>query len=209
MTCVLCSSTSLNSFLTDRKNYFQCTSCDLIFLDPAQRLNLADEKERYLKHENNVLDKGYQNFVAPLFSEILKNVKQRDSGLDYGSGKDSAISHLLLEKSYTVKKYDPFFNNNPELLQNNYDYIIVCEVAEHFYNPKMEFEKFYSYLNPDGFLFVMTSLKTPEIDFSTWSYRRDSTHVGFYSKETCAWISKCFGFKNFEVVSNQLVRFQK
>src|SRR3990167_1783863 len=106
-------------------------------------------------------------------------------GLDHGSGKDSAIHYLLKQRQYQLEKYDPFFVNHPERLQTEkYDYIVVCEVAEHFYDPCAEFEKLKSLLKSGGTLFVMTSLWSQDVDFINWSYRRDSTHVCFYSVKT-------------------------
>ncbi|MBC7465424.1 MAG: class I SAM-dependent methyltransferase [Bdellovibrio sp.] len=190
------------------QTYWRCESCALIFLDPSERLDTAKEKARYEKHENNVLDQGYQQFVNPLYQAVTKSQSPEDKGLDYGSGPDSAISHLLKLEKYNILKYDPYFCDEPQILTaNTYDYIIVCEVAEHFYDPKSEFEKLKSYLKPGGHLFVMTSLMTDQIDFATWSYRRDVTHVCFYSAPTCDFIKTQAGFKSAHVHANLVITF--
>ena len=154
-------------------------------MDSVHRLDSKSEEQRYLLHENIVTDEGYQNFVAPLKRAILDRFHQNHLGLDFGSGKDSAISYALRQQNYKINQYDPFFKPDASVLKpKTYDYIIICEVAEHFYNPRAEFLKLKSYLKAGGVLFVMTSLRTGAIDFKTWSYRRDSTHVCFYTEKT-------------------------
>lgn len=207
--CLLCEANHLEQIKIADKTYWQCLACDFLFLNPSDRLSAAEEKSRYEKHENNVLDQGYQNFVAPLYEEITKQVNKTDAGLDYGSGKDSAISYLLKQASYHVQKFDPYFYNDPSvLIENTFDYIIVCEVAEHFYDPKAEFLRLKSYLKPGGYLFVMTSLVTDKIDFANWSYRRDSTHVCFYSEKSCQYLQRKFGFKSMKIVGSHIIVFQ-
>lgn len=209
MACILCGSEKLSNCLVDKKTYFSCSGCDLIFLNPEERLSAALEKARYQKHENNVLDQGYQKFVGPLFDSVTKVYLPTHAGLDYGSGPGSAISHLLGVANYNVQKYDPFFFNQPQILkENSFDYIIVCEVAEHFYDPLSEFTKLKTYLKPGGSLFVMTSLVTSAIDFATWSYRRDVTHVCFYSETTCQYLKEKFNFKSVEIKNHQVISFR-
>lgn len=185
MICLWCDSLAIKQIVVDTTTYHQCSNCEIVFMDSKQRLDLKAEEARYLLHQNKVTDAGYQNFVLPLKNAVIERFDQNHLGLDYGSGKDSAISYLLSEKNYKINKYDPFFQPDKNVLVNHtYDYIIVCEVAEHFYNPKAEFAKLKSYLKPQGILFVMTSLITAHVNFKSWSYRRDSTHVCFYADKT-------------------------
>lgn len=208
MKCILCQGSLLSSFPVKALSYWHCDQCDLIFLDPDLRLSQAGEKARYEKHENNVLDSGYQAFVNPLYKAVLQNQNASQLGLDYGSGKNSAINHLLLEKKFVVNKYDPFFYPEPSVLHQKYDYVIVCEVAEHFYDPAAEFQKLKNLLKLDGHLYVMTSLKSADIDFANWSYRRDSTHVCFYSQRTCDYIKTSLGFSELEISNSNVVVFK-
>ncbi|MFW6254556.1 MAG: hypothetical protein ACOC41_06480, partial [Chitinivibrionales bacterium] len=39
-----------------------------------------------------------------------------------------------------------------------------------------------------------TSLYSDDIDFGSWAYKNDYTHVFFYRKETLAWIRNHYGF---------------
>ena len=210
MTCILCGSEKLVTISVPEKksttNYFRCELCYIIFLNPVERLSAVEEKKRYEKHENNVTDLGYQAFVKPLVQALVENVDKKDQGLDYGSGKDSAISHLLHEKDFKVDKYDPYFNPGPEKLKLNfYDYIILCEVIEHFYHPATELEKIKSLLKSSGKLFIMTSLWTEDLNFETWSYRRDATHVCFFSAKSISWIATHLNFKNFVIINKHVI----
>ena len=214
LTCVLCDSQNLRQIeLLDKKNsqvYFQCEQCDLIFLAPRFRLSADNEKKRYELHENDVLEQGYQDFVSELYVAVTDLVQTSAKGLDYGSGKSSAISFLLLTDGFNIKSFDPFFNvDDGDLVPDRFDYIVVCEVAEHFYNPRLEFKKLRSYLKPSGHLFILTSLKTDPIDFKAWSYRRDPTHVCFYSEKTFQWICEHLGFSLFKLQQPNLIVLQK
>lgn len=187
LTCLWCKSPELIHLHVQNEFYHQCKNCDFIFLSLDQRLTADSEKARYDLHHNEVTESGYQAFVMPLKIAIENKFSPTSLGLDYGSGKDSAISYLLEKQGYQIKRYDPFFRPNKTVLAlSSYDFIIVCEVAEHFYNPEVEFRNLSSYLKPNGVIFVMTSLVTNDIDFATWYYRRDVTHVCFYSEKTFA-----------------------
>jgi len=61
--------------------------------------------------------------------------------------------------------YDPFFHPKSELLAKKYDFIIACEVIEHFHDPRKEFELLYKLLNQGGKLYLMTDLYSQEVDF--------------------------------------------
>lgn len=214
MKCLLCESLKLKAIdvLQGSKQliYFQCDECDLTFLSPHQRLSADAEKKRYDLHENIVDDQGYQDFVTPLKTEITTRLKPTDHGLDYGSGKSSAISYLLKKQGYAIDSFDPFFKNEAGLLiPENYDYIVVCEVAEHFHQPRLEFKKLKSYLKPQGYLFLLTSLRTAQIDFASWSYRRDPTHVCFFSEKTFQWMEIQLGFQIVKIKQPNLIVLQK
>ena len=51
----------------------------------------------------------------------------------------AALLAMIKDKGFNISSYDPFFANNPELLNCKYDYIACCEVIEHFHNPAREF----------------------------------------------------------------------
>lgn len=191
--CRLCNSETI----LFHSEFCQCKKCNSI-----QRINLPEktkEKNRYDKHQNNILDAGYREFVKPITDYVFKNFDPSGSGLDFGCGPSSAISHILKKENYSVQLYDPFYFPDDHLLKKQYDYIIACEVIEHFHKPIKEFERLKKMLHPNGILLFMTHVFDEHIDFNNWYYKNDFTHVFFYSAETFDWIKKHFGFKNLEI----------
>lgn len=177
-------------------------------MSPLFRLDTISEFERYMKHENNVLEPGYQDFVRPLVQEVETQIPLGSVGLDFGSGPDSAAGHLLREKGYELHRYDPYFHPDTQPLNGKYDFLIACEVVEHFYHPSNSFQTLRNLLKPGCPLFIMTSLWSDSIDFTSWSYRRDSTHVSFYSQRTLEWIKERFRFQALSILSQNLVVFK-
>ncbi len=198
-TCQLCNA---KSTLFYKDEFYKCSCCKAIFRPKEKLLDNEKEKQRYDSHTNDANDLGYQNFVKPITNSILNEFKSADIGLDFGCGKDSPIVKILEENSYKIAKYDIFFYDDKEILEQKYDYIACCEVIEHFYTPKKEFELLKSLLKDSGVLYLMTGIYSDEMDFSKWWYKNDLTHVFIYTKETLYWIKKEFGFKDIKIEKN-------
>ncbi len=203
--CPLCNS---NAAVFDTYNgftYFDCPNCSGIF---AGKKHLPDNKteiERYSQHQNDVNDVRYQNFVSPIVNAVLKSFTKQNKGLDFGAGTGPVISKMLKDKEYDIVPYDPFFHPNFELLQQKYDYIVSCEVIEHFHQPAKEFHLLKKMLQNKGKLYCMTSIYNKEINFNNWYYKNDPTHVFFYRKETMHYICKQFGFLKVETFKNLII----
>lgn len=210
MNCLLCCARIISDKLIfkDNKQYYQCNNCELYFLDPKLRLNFEEERARYETHNNDITDSRYQKFVTPLLETIIQNVSQNSLGLDFGAGTGPVLSHMLLGLGYKTLLYDPYFHNDKLVLENKYDYIFACEVIEHLYNPRDEFLMLNKALNQGGKFFFMTEILTESIDFSTWYYRKDPTHVVFYSKKTFLWIKEFLNFNKLEFIENKIIVFQ-
>jgi len=204
--CPLCNNIGKLFYKSKKRLFYQCENCYGIFIDKDLKPNQEIEKSRYEKHQNNSQDEGYQNFVSPITSSILKSFTIKDIGLDFGSGKDSAISKILEDNKFNIKKYDPFFYNNLNLLKKKYNYIACCEVIEHFHNPKKEFTLLKELLAPKAKLYCMTSIYNETIDFANWWYKNDITHIFIYHKKTLKWIEKEFGFSD-SVINKNLIIF--
>jgi len=200
MNCPLCKSTG-NAFHPPL--YMECTHCKAIYR--LEFPNYTEEKERYEMHNNDVNDPNYQKFVAPITTYILEHFTPQHNGLDFGSGTGPVISKILMDNHFSVKQYDPFFANFPEVLQTTYDYIACCEVIEHFHKPEKEFHLLKNLLKPDGALVCMTHLYDDTIPFENWYYKNDPTHVFIYRKETMAYIAETFGFKNYQIDNRRIV----
>lgn len=182
------------------QSYFHCVNCDLIFLTPKERLSAETEKTRYDMHENEE-SPGYRQFLEPLILEIENHTRLRSqppeqtSVLDYGCGPTAFLSKLLAEKSYVTENYDIFYFTNQNPLQRPYDVIVCTEVWEHLFHPLEEIEQLVKLLNPGGLLAVMTSAHQGLDHFADWYYRRDPTHVVFFSEVTMTWIAAYFQLK--------------
>lgn len=203
--CPLCGAAGYNFH---EQRYFCCANCSGIFLAPYLRLESAQEQARYERHNNDVNDQRYQKFVEPIVTAVMTNFSAQQRGLDFGAGTGPVISSLLTEKGYDIVQYDPFFHNNPELLRQQYDYIVCCEVIEHFYQPAEEFRRLHNLLKAGGKLFCMTLLYDRKTDFSRWFYKSDETHVFFYQPATLTWIEQNLGFCDLKI-SSRLVEFTR
>lgn len=194
--CTLCSGNSI-PFFQDR--YFRCTTCNGVFMDSEFFVESTEEKQRYEEHNNDIHDPGFQKFVAPITESVLKDFHQNAIGLDFGSGTAPVISHVLSQMGYEMYQYDVFFAPDEETLTRKYDFIACCEVVEHFHKPGQEFKLLRSLLKPSGKLYIMTNMITKPDRFENWYYRRDPTHVFFYTPETFEYIKEEFGFDGLTI----------
>ncbi len=206
--CPLCKSDAKFFEKTENRLYYICTCCKGIFMDEKDRVNPEEEKKRYEQHNNDVEDERYQNFVSPITNSVLNDFGVKDKGLDFGAGTGPVISKILEDNGYQIKQYDPYFHNFPNLLKQQYNYIVSCEVIEHFYNPDKEFELLKSLLLSGGKLYCMTDIYNSSIDFKKWYYKEDETHVFIYQAETFEWIKEHYNFSDMHI-DNRLIVFTK
>ena len=187
MICTLCGSALLKKM---DEYYYDCDVCKAIVMDEKHYLTADEEKAEYEIHNNDVNDIRYQNFTMPITNYVIEKFLPEHKGLDFGSGTGPVISSMLKEKGYDIVQYDPFFTPDENIFNDLYDYILSCEVFEHFHNPKMEIDRLTSLLKANGMLLIMTMLYNDQIDFKKWHYRNDGTHVFIYRKETIAYIAR-------------------
>lgn len=201
MKCTLCSSKTESFYYYEKEDrqYLRCKNCRAVLMDIGDYPTPDEEVERYESHDNDVEDPRYQEFVSPLVEKVLELYDRSSLGLDYGSGTGPVITKMLRDRGYSVHTYDPFFDDQPEVLQHRYDYIVSCEVIEHFHHPHKEFTRLKNMLNPGGSLILKTDPYTDDIDFHAWYYKSDETHVIFYHPQTFKWMKKAFGFQWLQV----------
>ena len=201
VTCPLCYSNSVKNYYNSPKHIFlECAACTSVFRHPDTYLSERAEKQRYERHCNDVNDLGYQEFVNPIVEAVQANFTTAAKGLDYGAGTGPVITKLLTEKGYELALYDPYFHPDKAVLGETYDYIVCCEVIEHFYVPFQEFERLYQLLKPNGTLFCMTEfLPADSAQFEHWHYKNDLTHVVFYTSENLEFIQKNVGFSSLHI----------
>jgi SAM-dependent methyltransferase len=210
-TCPLCAGAGAPICFDESsgKEYSHCRRCDLRFLRPSDRLSLAEERVHYSHHNNDVMDTRYQAFVSPLIDAIKARVRPGSSGLDFGSGPGPVLSKMMRSDGYEVELYDPIFCADERALERTYDFVAMSEVAEHLFDPLFEFKKLHALLKPGGILAVMTLFAPEDAAFAQWYYRRDPTHVVFYSERSFAWIKDNVGFSSVETDSRRVAVLTK
>jgi 2-polyprenyl-3-methyl-5-hydroxy-6-metoxy-1,4-benzoquinol methylase len=205
--CPLCNSTATLFCDKPKHLFYKCKICDGIFRPKYTFLTADAEKEHYEKHNNDVFDERYQNFVSPIINAVLLDFSPEAKGLDFGSGTGPVIAKMLTDKSYQVQNYDLFFANEPSLLNEKYDYVSCCEVMEHFHQPYKEFELLKSLLLPNGKLYCKTAVYNNQTPFENWYYKDDFTHVFIYQPKTLEWIKEEFHFSNL-IIKEKLIVFE-
>lgn len=209
MNCLLCQSDSVSLLLHDAqfkvgpRDYYHCSSCDLIFVSPQQHLSFGAQKGIYDHHENHPEDKGYQRFISTLIDPLKLHLKKGDTGLDFGCGEGPVTPVLL--KDQRLSLYDPIYRPDENVFTKQWDFIVLTEVLEHLSHPIAVFEKLVGVLNPGGFLAVMTSLRVHLDHFENWFYRCDPTHICFYHQETLLWITNKFEFQIMDQGANWVI----
>ncbi len=158
-------------------------------MDPAQRLSVEEESARYRCHQNEA-SAAYVKFFEPLVAEIEgQRIFGASKALDFGCGPGTVLMDLLKQKSWQVTAYDPLFRPHENVLTQEYDLVTCTEVWEHLHEPTQVFKLLQSLLAPGALLAVMTSAPPESNEFASWQYRRDLTHVGFFSAAAMKFIA--------------------
>jgi 2-polyprenyl-3-methyl-5-hydroxy-6-metoxy-1,4-benzoquinol methylase len=144
-----------------------------------------------------------QRIIQPARAYLTPTMR----GLDYGCGPGPTLSVLLKREGIPCHNYDPiFFSEDP---QGPFDFIFATECFEHFHCPATELSRLTPLLSPQGYLFVMTELWHQQIDFRSWYYASDPTHVSFYHLNSFDYICRQFGFNILAHYDARVLLLQK
>ena len=205
--CLLCGTSASELFSQDKfREYFECLECALIYVPEKFHMSFENEKKRYEKHNNDHDNIGYRNFLGRIAVPIRETVLLPASGLDFGCGPSTVLADILKNYGYEMKVYDPFFASNESVLNDKYDFISATEVFEHLRKPLTVINKLISMLKFGGKLAVMTKLYDDSIDFNSWHYKNDATHISFFTIETFNWLSKNLNLK-YSKIENDIYIF--
>jgi len=208
-TCPLCHNDGASEFHRDKlRPYFRCSTCALVFVPALFHLTAREEMQRYELHQNNPEDDAYRAFLMRLGSPLMERLEPGAVGLDYGFGPGPTLSLTLAENGFPTEIYDPYFADDPTMLDARYDFLTCTETVEHFRNPAKHWEQMVDLVKPNGWMGVMTSLITEDTDFKTWHYARDDTHIAFYSHSTIEWIADRYSLK-LEVIDDSVILMKK
>ena len=161
MNCPICSTSTSNKTKTptpsqlyhihterDNQRYYRCPDCHSLAMHPEHYLSREDEKARYLTHNNDVNDPGYQKFVRPVIQAVTTHLAPNHHGLDYGAGTGPVITKLLREKGYSMTCYDPIFIPNPKAVTPPTISSYVAKWPNIFTTPKLNSTVFTTYSTP-------------------------------------------------------------
>ncbi len=191
--CRLCGSSDTCRMDLDRV-YHHCRQCDLIFLDERHLIGKEEEKQRYLQHNNTLANTGYVAMFEAFITHALEPAfSTAQTVLDFGCGPNPVFAHLMKNHGKSVDVYDPFFFPSNETLNRRYDLITLTEVIEHIRYPLEPLRTLCGCLKAAGMLAVMTKFHPGVTDFDAWWYRKDNTHIAFFSEPVIRWLTKELG----------------
>ena len=209
--CLVCNSTVKR--LDDKQmkvTYSVCQNCGFIYKDKEYHVDREEEYINYSLHNNSFKSVGYVDIFMSLIEDYISPLNIMGKVLEFGSGPGPVLKEILEKKGYIVYDYDPFFNDNIEYLDHKYELITSTEVVEHFFNPLKEFADVTNLLEQGGYLLIMTNLRTMNlINFLDWWYRRDVTHVSFYTMKSLEYIARRFDLKIVNTNDKNIIVFQK
>lgn len=210
-TCPLCTSQETQYYTEDKKRqFFQCSQCQLVFVDPGQLPSQIREKQEYDLHENGFEDHGYTRFLSRVSEPLIQQLSVNEVGLDFGCGPAPVLAQMLSNNDLPTTCYDPFYFPDRKHITGHerYDFIVCTEAIEHFHQPHKELELLYRLLKPGGLLAIMTKRVLSKEKFQNWHYKNDMTHVSFFSVETFKFVALSFGY-DLTIVSDDVVFLKK
>ena len=190
--CPLCGDVPSSVRTAHGRRFHDCALCRLVFADRAELLDADAERARYETHENDPGDPRYRAFLERLAAPLAERLSPGAEGLDFGCGPGPTLSLMLSERGFPTADWDPFFRPDPALLERTWDFVACSEVLEHLARPLESLEIVDRLLRPGGWFGVMTGLLEDDVDFESWWYVRDPTHVAFYRPRTLRWIARRF-----------------
>lgn len=188
--CPLCQRRGAKPYHRDkRRQYWQCPDCQLVFVQPSQRLCKEREKAEYDLHQNSPDDQGYRKFLSRLQQPLLERIKPGARGLDFGCGPGPTLSAMFEESDYKINLYDIFYAPDQRALEQQYHFITATEVIEHLFKPGAVLQQLWQLLLPGGTLGIMTKMISSQQAFTRWHYKNDPTHVCFFSPDSFSWLA--------------------
>ncbi len=180
-----------------KKSYRLCHNCQAIMMQKNFIVDEIRELAQYKNHNNNFQNTGYvkmfEDFLDYFWSDLKK---QKQFALDFGSGPGSVLAQILKKRGVHTDIYDKFYQPIKMFEGRKYDLITSTEVFEHLQNPLEILTIFKQHLKKDGIIAIMTLFHdNNEENFLQWWYRRDPTHILFYTPKTFEVLAKICGLK--------------
>lgn len=207
--CILCKSKNLQEIIlkNDKRRYFNCFDCSLIFVHSDFHLSKEVEKSRYEFHNNGIEHEGYVNFLNRSITPTLPFLNVEMVGLDYGCGPRPTLSELLSQHGIKCYNYDPVFEIDHPF--KSYDFIFATECMEHFFHPATEIKNIISLLKSKGYISIMTERWTTLDKFKDWYYKSDPTHVSFFHQYTFRYIIENWNLEKIYEDADRVIILRK
>jgi hypothetical protein len=191
MICKLCDFDGCQFYcLINKRNFFLCPGCQLIFVPDDEWISVDDEKKRYLNHHNTIDNIGYVKFLEEIAAVVSDNVKIPSRIIDFGSGQSAVLTQILRRNGYGCVPYDPNFDLKLDESGPIYDSIILCEVIEHLRDINSDLAFIKGLLKKTGSILVRTKLYPENKEsFTKWWYNKDLTHINFFNLATLNFIA--------------------
>ncbi|MFH1416216.1 MAG: class I SAM-dependent methyltransferase [Elusimicrobiota bacterium] len=172
--------------------YYSCSKCRFISADYSFVPDPDEEKSRYLMHNNSPENSGYTSMLSEFIKHSIEPyIKTPGDILDFGCGPDPVLANMLMKKGFDVDIYDRYFAQKKLFQKKKYDLICLTEVIEHLISPKKTLLMLKDCLSEKGCLSIMTRFFNGDISgFSDWWYRKDRTHISFFSPVTVEILSQ-------------------
>lgn len=204
MICIVCDSQARVYTKDSDRSYFECQSCQLVFVPRNELISYEQEKARYDHHKNLESDAHYVSYLDKIAKGILPHVQTGATGLDFGCGRTKLLEEILNKNGVQVKSYDLYYFPESAHLKTKYDFIILSEVIEHLREPLFVMKELSSLLNPGGKIFVKTKFLPPREQFDRWFYKRDITHIQFFNTTSMKKIGELSKLKNYQDLGDDL-----
>lgn len=189
--CPLCTSAEVRRHFHDgRREYLGCGACGFVFVPSRDFLSREHEKKRYDLHRNSFDDPEYRRYLNRLFCSVRDRLAPGSSGLDFGSGPEPVLARMFEDAGHSMTLYDRYYEPEASALLQRYDFITASEVVEHLRDPWFELDRLWNQIKLGGLLGIMTQSLAEQDAFSTWHYKNDPTHVGFFSRKAFAWLAR-------------------
>jgi Methyltransferase domain len=209
MICPLCQRKETELYDQDKqRSFMQCLGCNLVFVPRHELISETKEFDRYRAHENAEENEGYHFYLAGIRNQIIPHLSPHSRGLDFGSGKTKLLEHLLRERGHDVLSYDVYFYPESPYKKDKYDFIVLSEVIEHLRNPLETMSELKLLLDTRGKMFIKTRLlPVKREEFKDWFYKRDITHVQFFSERSFEVLSKSLNIGKAKFLGDDLYLF--
>ena len=212
MDCKVCGSTTIRVY--DKQfdiNYFRCPDCEFISMDQSRIVSFHEERKIYDMHNNTIENQGYVDMFKEFIDTCVLPYKKQGKLLDFGSGPEPVLVQVIdRDYKFETMHYDIHYSPTMVYEGHLFDVIVSTEVVEHINEPLEFFQLLSSLLRKDGILSIMTLFHLNDDEhFSGWWYRRDKTHVSFYTPKTLIRIANLCGLDLIYTDKKRMATFSK